>query len=130
MTRRQAELLAAGGHALAWDLVFPEVFPNGFSVVLGNPPWDVVLPNTRDFVAALDPAVLEARTRTERVAIEHAVLSRPGVAAAFEAYRAGFDRLKRIASRLYRASEDQVSAAIPRQGTWICSACSQNGTWR
>ena len=102
MTKRQAALLAAGAEAVVWDLVFPEVFPGGFSVVLGNPPWDVVLPNTKDFVADFDPTVLDARTRTERAAIEQAVLSRPGIGAAFDAYRAGFDRMKRIASRLYR----------------------------
>jgi hypothetical protein len=100
-TERQAALLEAGADAVAWDLVFPEVFPGGFSVVLGNPPWDVVLPNTKDFVADFDPAVLDARTRSERAAIEQAVLSRPGVAAAFSAYRGGFDRLKHIAHRLY-----------------------------
>ncbi len=86
----------------AWDLAFPEVFPGGFSVVLGNPPWDVVLPNTKDFVANYDPAVLEARNPPMRAAIELSVLARPGVAAAFEAYRQGFDRIKRIAGRLYR----------------------------
>ena len=102
LNERQAALLAAGADSVAWDLTFPEVFPDGFSVVLGNPPWDVVLPNTKDFVADLDPKVLDARTRAERVAIEQAVLSRPGVAAEFEAYRAGFDRLKRMADRLYR----------------------------
>jgi hypothetical protein len=102
LSERQAALLAAGADSVAWDLVFPEVFPGGFSVVLGNPPWDVVLPNTKDFVADFDPSVLDARTRAERAAIEQAVLSRPGVAAAFEGYRAGFDRLKRVADRLYR----------------------------
>ena len=55
LTQRQAALLAAGADSLAWDLTFPEVFPGGFSVVLGNPPWDVVLPNTKDFVADFDP---------------------------------------------------------------------------
>ncbi len=102
LTQRQAALLAAGADASAWDLTFPEVFPGGFSVVLGNPPWDVVLPNTKDFVADFDPSVLDARTRSDRTAIEQAVLSRPEVAAAFDAYRAGFDRIKRIAHRLYR----------------------------
>ena len=102
LTERQAALLEAGADAVAWDLVFPEVFPAGFSVVLGNPPWDVVLPNTKDFVADYDPGVLDARTRTDRSAIQQAVLARPGVAAAFDAYRAGFDRLKRIAHRLYK----------------------------
>ena len=66
LTDRQARLLSAGADAVAWDLVFPEVFPGGFSVVLGNPPWDVVLPNTKDFVADYDPAILDARTRLQR----------------------------------------------------------------
>jgi hypothetical protein len=101
LSRREAALLAAGADAVVWDLTFPEVFPGRFSVVLGNPPWDVVLPNTRDFVADHDPGVLDAKTRTERAAIERCVLARPGVAAAFDAYRAGFDHLKRIAHRLY-----------------------------
>lgn len=104
LSERQAALLAAGAESVAWDLVFPEVFPGGFSVVLGNPPWDVVLPNTKDFVADFDPSVLQARTRKERAGIEQAVLSRPGVAVAFDAYRAGFDRLKRVAERLLPAS--------------------------
>ncbi|WP_428489729.1 Eco57I restriction-modification methylase domain-containing protein [Rhodopila sp.] len=110
LDQRQAALLAAGADAVAWDLVFPEVFPNGFSVVLGNPPWDVVLPNTKDFVADFDPRVLDARTRTERTAIEQTVLSRPEVAAAFEAYRAGFDRLKRVADRLYRHQRIRIGS--------------------
>jgi hypothetical protein len=108
LTGRQAALLEAGAEAVPWDLVFPEVFPNGFSVVLGNPPWDVVLPNTKDFVADYDPSVLDARTRSERAAIEQAVLSRPGIAAAFDAHRAGFDRLKRIAHRLYKHQRAQA----------------------
>ena len=104
LTDREAKLLSAGADAVAWDLVFPEVFPGGFSVVLGNPPWDVVLPNTKDFVADYDPAILDARTRPQRAAIEQAVLARPGVAAAFDAYRRGFDQLKRIAVRLVPSS--------------------------
>ena len=31
LTDRQAKLLSAGVEAVAWDLVFPEVFPGGFS---------------------------------------------------------------------------------------------------
>jgi Eco57I restriction-modification methylase/N-6 DNA methylase len=100
LTPAQSALLATD--AVAWDLLFPEVFPTGFSVVLGNPPWDVVLPNTRDFVATYEPAILDARTRAERAEIETRILARPSVAAAFEAYRQGFERLKRIAARLYR----------------------------
>jgi hypothetical protein len=97
--------------AVAWDLAFPEIFPAGFSIVLGNPPWDVVLPNTKDFVANYDPAILEARSRAERAVIETEVLVRPGVAAAFEAYREGFERVKRIAGRLYRHQRSGTGAS-------------------
>ena len=100
LTDSQTRLLETD--AVAWDLTFPEVFPAGFSVVLGNPPWDVVLPNTKDFVADYDPSILDARGRAERTAIEQATLVRPGVAAAFDAYRTVFERTKRIAGRLYR----------------------------
>lgn len=102
LTTRQAELIEVGRDAVAWDLTFPEIFPAGFSAVLGNPPWDVVQHNTKDFVATYDPAVSDARTRQQRGTIERAVMSRPDVAAAFEAYRLGFDRMKLIAQRLYR----------------------------
>ncbi|HVY13961.1 MAG TPA: hypothetical protein VHB27_01945 [Rhodopila sp.] len=87
--------------SLSWDLIFPDVFPAGFDIVLGNPPWDVVLPNSVDFVADIDPSVRLAATRQTRAAIQRRVLSDPAVAERFEAYRAGFERLKRIVPRLY-----------------------------
>lgn len=99
---RQSAVLQAGQDAVAWDLVFPEVFPTGFSAVLGNPPWDVVQHNTKDFVATYDPSVRTAKTRSARGKIEEAVLSCPDVAARFEAYRSGFEHMKRISNRLYQ----------------------------
>jgi hypothetical protein len=110
LTTRQAALLDAGRDAVPWDLVFPEIFPAGFAAVLGNPPWDVVQHNTRDFVANFDPSVREAATRTERSRIEQAVLARPDAAAAFETYRLGFDRLKGIAHRLYEHQRVSVGS--------------------
>jgi hypothetical protein len=99
---RQTALMVAGAEALPWDLTFPEIFPTGFSAVLGNPPWDVVLHNTKDFLAAYDPAVLDAPTRTARAAIEQRLLAQPAVASAFESYRSGFERTKAVANRHYR----------------------------
>ena len=126
LDRRQAALLAAGADSVAWDLEFPEVFPGGFSIVLGNPPWDVVLPNTKDFVADFDPRILDARTRTERAAIERAVLSGPGVAAAYEVYRAGFDRLKRVADRLYRHQRIRLGSG-PTRGSLTAGSPTGGG---
>jgi len=45
-----------------WELEFPEVLLRvdrpGFDVVLGNPPWDKVIPNKREFYADVDPLVI------------------------------------------------------------------------
>jgi len=41
-----------------WELEFPDVFStraHGFDVVLGNPPWDIAKPNSKEFFSALDP---------------------------------------------------------------------------
>jgi hypothetical protein len=107
---RQCELLAAGQDALAWDLTFPEIFcpdrnghhAGGFTVVLGNPPWDAVQYQTKDFVARHDLSVLDAPTKRERATIEARVLADPDVAQAFAEYRDAFDQTKRVATRLYR----------------------------
>lgn len=101
LTSTQQILVDAGAEALPWDLTFPEVFPAGFSVVLGNPPWDVLLPNLKDFLAGYDPAILDAATPAERSRIEKAVLLQPGISAAYNLYRAGFERTKNAAARLY-----------------------------
>ncbi len=110
LTPNQQALMNAGAEAVAWDLVFPEIFPTGFSAVLGNPPWDVVLPNTTDFLSDYDPSVLDAASRTERVTIERALLSRPDVAAAFAAYRSGFERIKNVVRRLYQHQRVSVGS--------------------
>jgi hypothetical protein len=41
-----------------WELAFPDVFtPNrqGFDALLGNPPWDVMKPNSQEFFSDYDP---------------------------------------------------------------------------
>ena len=103
LNQRQAALAEAGSLALPWDLAFPEVFAGGggFAAVLGNPPWDVVLHSTKDFVAAFDLCVLDAPTKKERSLIEQRVLADPARRAAFVRYREGFERQKRLAARLY-----------------------------
>jgi len=42
-----------------WSLVFPEVFIGdekcGFDATVGNPPWDILKPNSQEFFSAYDP---------------------------------------------------------------------------
>lgn len=53
-----AERLAAKYRFFHWELEFPDVFraaDAGFDAVLGNPPWDVAKPNSKEFFSNLDP---------------------------------------------------------------------------
>ncbi|WP_197172477.1 Eco57I restriction-modification methylase domain-containing protein [Novipirellula aureliae] len=41
-----------------WELEFPDAFnthSEGFDAVIGNPPWDIAKPNSKEFFSALDP---------------------------------------------------------------------------
>src|SRR5208283_4120860 len=41
-----------------WELEFPDVFTprsNGFDALIGNPPWDVMKPNSLEFFSEFDP---------------------------------------------------------------------------
>ena len=41
-----------------WELEFPDVFNadrQGFDAVLGNPPWDIAKPNSKEFFSNIDP---------------------------------------------------------------------------
>jgi hypothetical protein len=41
-----------------WHLEFPDVFARGgFDLVIGNPPWDTLSPDVKEFFAAYDPQV-------------------------------------------------------------------------
>ena len=75
-TRAEVERLAAEYQFLHWHLAFPHVFTpkadnaiaeddpcgwtGGFHVVLGNPPWERVKLQEKEFFAALNPAVANA----------------------------------------------------------------------
>lgn len=74
-----------------WELEFPEVLLRdddpGFDAVLGNPPWDKVLPSKKEFYADVDPLLIafkgnELDQRIRRLHREH-----PGLEEQFESER-------------------------------------------
>lgn len=112
--RHQTDLLKHGGAALPLDLTFPEVFrPDhgtaGFQVVLGNPPWDVVHYQTKEYLAEFDPAVMDAPTKRERQAIEQKLLADPTIAEGFRSYKDAFVERKRLCDRLFPKTGSQGS---------------------
>lgn len=57
-TRGVAEELAARKRFLHWELEFPDVFcfsGSGFDAMLGNPPWETLQPNSKEFFSNIDP---------------------------------------------------------------------------
>ena len=57
-TRAVSERIAAEMRFFHWELEFPDVFReegSGFSAILGNPPWDIAKPVSKEFFSNLDP---------------------------------------------------------------------------
>jgi hypothetical protein len=96
-----------------WHLEFPEVFTvpesgegvqpgtgwaGGFTAVVGNPPWDQVQVDAREFFAAIAPEISEAANMTARNKfISRLEMSDPELLAAFTAARRENDGLKHFA---------------------------------
>ena len=74
----------------------------GFDALLGNPPWDRMLPADKEFFAAYDFNILEAPTKRERTEIEKKLKANPEIAEAHENYIAGFRSHERIIKSIYK----------------------------
>ena len=95
--------------ALPFDLTFPEVFypkgvpyqRHGFDAVLGNPPWDRMLPADKEFFASFEFAILDAPTKRERDSIQKRLVEDPAVKEAYTSYIEGFRGAERAVDILY-----------------------------
>ena len=57
-TRAEAARIAARLRFFHWELEFPDVFRaagSGFDAILGNPPWETLQPNSKEFFSNIDP---------------------------------------------------------------------------
>jgi len=55
-----------------WPIAFADVMSRGgFDVVLGNPPWETMSPDNKEFFASYDPRVRFLSPADQRAAIEH-----------------------------------------------------------
>ena len=65
--RREVERLTRRYRFFHWDLAFPEVFENGgFDCVLGNPPWEKVKLQEKEWFAERKPEIANAPTAATR----------------------------------------------------------------
>ena len=78
--------LAGEARAFHWPLEFPEAFAaGGFDVVLGNPPWDKLSPDHKEFFAVFDPEVRFMSPSDQKVVIE-SLLEQPEIAKGWDEY--------------------------------------------
>jgi hypothetical protein len=113
------KMVLVGKDGIPYDLVFPEVFcpagntdvRRGFDAVVGNPPWDRMLPADREFFAAFDLRVLDAPTKRERDTTERALRENVWVLERHAAYIAQFRRAEGSIGRLYSHQVVEVDGA-------------------
>jgi hypothetical protein len=66
---------AQNARAFHWPLEFPDVMARGgFDVVLGNPPWDTMSPDYKEFFSTYDPNVRHLSPADQKIAYEELLL--------------------------------------------------------
>lgn len=102
-----AESALAEVGAFHWALEYPDVAERGgFDVVLGNPPWDTLSPDAKEFFAAYDPGVRNVSPRDQKSIIDR-LLEDPAIRAAWNAY---CWRLYRLANFLRKSGRYRLFA--------------------
>ncbi|MBK8915867.1 MAG: N-6 DNA methylase [Phycisphaerales bacterium] len=99
---------AVDPHALDWRSAFPHIFgegaAGGFSCVIGNPPWERVKVQDREFFSMTDPQTAEAVSAADR---KKRIAAMPRVNPPLHvAYEAARDRAQRMLDYARRSAEE------------------------
>jgi len=77
-------------HFYHWPLEFPDVFGpdavGGFSATVGNPPWDIVKPNSQEFFTDYDPKFRSYKKQEANRVSKRLMADNPAVAERWEEY--------------------------------------------
>ncbi len=94
------EQVRANERFFHWEIEFPEVFLDrerpGFDAVLGNPPWDKVLPSKHEFYGQVDVLIRSFKGNELERRIRELQAKYPRLAAEFAAYRGRATTFARI----------------------------------
>lgn len=90
LTRETAAALSRHFNFFHWHLEFPQVFDTegggGFDLVLGNPPWDTLSPDTKEFFSAYEPRI-RSEDKAGQDVIIGPLLEHEDIAAKWAEYR-------------------------------------------
>jgi hypothetical protein len=120
-------------HFFHWPLEFPDIFgPNairGFSATVGNPPWDVLQPNTQEFYSVYDPNFREYGKQEAIKVIKQLHVAHANIAQKWKQYESGFSEsskyfkekeaynsLQKGKIDLYKAFLERFYAVLKRDG--------------
>jgi len=85
--------LAASKLFFHWELEFPDVFRvsnSGFDAIIGNPPWETLQPNSKEFFSNIDP-LYRSYGKQEALRIQTTCFSHKAAEEAWLAYNSTFD---------------------------------------
>jgi hypothetical protein len=110
-----------------WELEFPDVFTlqrSGFDAMIGNPPWDVMKPNSQEFFTDFDPLY---RTYDKQAALhkqKELFATMPTVADHWDQYTARFKAMANWA----RSAADPFALSLARgkEGTSLATAWAKH----
>jgi hypothetical protein len=91
----KVKVLAGRHHFFHWPLEFPEVFNEGnggFDADVGNPPWDILKPNSQEFFSAYDPAFRSYTKQEANRVSEHLMSDHPLIRRKWELYCEDFEQ--------------------------------------
>jgi len=81
-------------HFYHWPLEFPDVFGpdavGGFSATVGNPPWDIVKPNSQEFFSDYDPKFRSYKKQEANRVSKELMVDNPAISKKWEEYSDGF----------------------------------------
>jgi hypothetical protein len=110
----RAKQVVRDAHVFHWAIEFPDVMARGgFDVVLGNPPWDTMSPNAKEFFSPYDGQVRFMSPDDQKARIAELLtlpsLPRPGMFIAIDCMRL------RTFSRKAAATRSSLKATLGRE---------------
>ena len=135
-TLARSQQLARAKRFFHWELEFPEVFTRekrGFDAILGNPPWDVAKPNSKEFFSNLDP-LYRAYGKQEALRRQAELFADEAIERAWLDYSADFRALSNFMGSAARPFGDPAEAATNAERFSLTKSSVKNlnlhASWR
>ena len=134
-TRAVANRVAQRHRFFHWELEFPDVFnprSRGFDAVLGNPPWDTLQPNSKEYFSNLDP-LFRTYGKQEAIRVQTGLFESAAVERDWLDYRAGFADYAHWTKHVHSPFGDPRKANRPAERFRIAAGRTdeaQHDRWR